>query len=61
MLKENARVRTAAKQYGVPLWMLADVLGISEASMTRMLRRELPEVKQEELINKIKEIALRLH
>lgn len=41
MVKENNDVRQAAKRNGVALWAVADDLGISEATMTRLLRRKL--------------------
>ena len=42
----NLDVRMAAKRAGIPLWRVAQMLQISEASMTRMLRLELsPEDK----------------
>jgi len=41
----NQDLRNAARDAGVPLWAIADVLHISEPIMTRKLRRELPEKK----------------
>lgn len=42
----NSDIRKAAKEKGIPLWRVAQMLQISEASMTRMLRIELsPEDK----------------
>ena len=38
----NKDVRIAARQARVPLWKIADALGVSEATFTRMMRRELP-------------------
>ena len=46
---QNARVRQAARAANVPLWKLADALGISEASMTRLLRHKL-EPERDQLI-----------
>ena len=40
----NQDLRNAARDAGVPLWAIADVLHISEPTMTRNLRRELPEI-----------------
>lgn len=46
----NQFIRTAAKNAGIPLWRLADLLGVSEATMTRMLRRPLPKEKEAQII-----------
>ena len=37
----NENVKGAARMARVPLWEIAARLGISESTMTRMLRREL--------------------
>lgn len=43
----NQELRTYAKEKGVCLWQVAQVLGISESTMTRRMRRELsPQDKQ---------------
>ena len=52
----NKRVREFASKNKVRLWQIADALNVSEPTITRYLRRELPEEKQDELINVIKEI-----
>ena len=54
---ENNEIRLYAKGAGVPLWRLADHLGISEATLTRMLRRELPEDEKRQILNIIDELA----
>lgn len=54
----NKKIRDAAKRMGVPLWAVADRLGVSEPTMTRKLRRELSEADTERIIvimEKIKE------
>ena len=43
MKTANEVIRSAAKERGVFLWELADVLGVSEPTVTRKLRRELDE------------------
>ncbi len=53
----NKDIRTAAKQAGVFLYAIADKLGISEPTMTRLLRRELPEDKKAQLKEIIAELA----
>ena len=46
----NERIRQAAKAANIPLWQLADALAVSEATMTRMLRRPLPPQREAELL-----------
>ena len=55
--KENMRIRTAAKQYGVMLWEIAERIGINDSNFSRKLRRELPEDDQQKIIEVIKDIA----
>lgn len=53
----NTDIREAAKQAGVFLYAVADKLGISEPTMTRLLRRELPDEKKKELKGIIAELS----
>lgn len=53
----NTDIRAAAKQNGVYLYAIAERLGISEPTMTRLLRRELPTDKKEQITSIIAEIA----
>ena len=53
----NIEVRRAARANDVPLWKLADRLGISEPTLTRWLRKELPEDRKQEFLRIIAEIA----
>lgn len=55
----NQDIRIYAKQNGVKLWQVAKVKGISEPTMTRLLRQELSETNKAEFINIINEIAAR--
>lgn len=57
VIMENIKIRVAAKDNGVCLWEVAEVLGIPDASFSRKLRRELPEQKQKEILNIIADIA----
>ena len=54
---KNLAVRTAAKAAGIPLWRIADAIGVGEATMTRKLRHELPENEKKQLLNLIKQLA----
>ena len=42
MTRANADLRTEARAACVPLWRIGEFLGISEPTMTRRLRNELP-------------------
>lgn len=54
---KNLELRKAAKAAGIPLWRIADAIGVGEATMTRKLRHELPENKKKQLLNLIKQLA----
>lgn len=54
---ENICIRKALKQTGVNHWEIAEALGISEATMCRWLRRELPADKREHMLKTIERIA----
>lgn len=53
----NTDIRAAAKNAGVKLWELAYHLNISEPTVTRRLRRELPQSEKERIFTAIEEIA----
>lgn len=55
----NYELRQKARSCGVPLWMLAVELGISEPTMTRRLRQELSERDKEKLLRIVADIAQR--
>ncbi len=54
---QNIDLKQAAKQADVRIWRLADYLGISEATMTRKLRHELPEEEKQKLLSAIDRLA----
>lgn len=54
---QNEKIRNALNAYSVKQWELAEIMGISEFSLSRKFRHELPEDKQNELIALIKEKA----
>ena len=56
-MQNNNDIRTAAKDNGVCLWELADRLHISEPTITRRLRRELPDNEKQHIFSLIDEIA----
>ena len=53
----NTDVRTTAKENGVRFWEIAEHLKISEPTMTRKLRKELPEAEKQEIFKIIDELA----
>ncbi len=56
--QENNKIRESAKRANVPLWKIADALGVSEATMTRSLRRELSAQKEAEILSIIERLSL---
>lgn len=53
--KPNQDIRTALQSKGMKQWELADLLGVSEFTLTRWLRKELTEDKKELLLKAINE------
>lgn len=53
----NLELRTKARRNGVRLWEIADKLGVSEPTITRKLRRELPANEKQRILAIIDEIA----
>ena len=43
----NKEIRLEAAGAGVKLWQIAEALGIADSSLSRKLRRELPEGEKE--------------
>lgn len=55
MIKSNSKVRNALKETGMKQWYLAELMGVSDQTLCRRLRAELPEEEQERIINIIRE------
>lgn len=53
--KANQEVREALQNKGMKQWELADLLGVSEFTLARWLRKELTEDKKELLLKAINE------
>lgn len=53
----NTDIRQYAKEHGVKLWQCAAAIGISEPTMTRRLRTELPEPAKQELLSIIDKLS----
>ena len=56
-IMSNNEIRTKAKEKSVKLWQIADALKISEPTITRKLRHELPEEEKNKILALIDEIA----
>ena len=54
---QNLDLRKSAKAAGIPLWRIADAIGVSEPTMTRKLRRELPEKEKRKILDIISALA----
>lgn len=53
----NKEIREAAKRAGVCLWQVAESLGITDATFSRRLRRELPQQERDSILNTINQLA----
>lgn len=53
---ENQKLRKAARAAFVPLWKVAEELGISEPTLTRWLRVPLPEEKEKAIMEAIQKL-----
>lgn len=53
----NYRVRSIAKEKGVRLWQIANWLKVSEATMTRMMRTEMPPETRQRVLDAIDSIS----
>ena len=53
----NNDLRTEAKMAGVRLWEISEALKISDPTMTRLLRHELPPEKKAQIRGIIQQLA----
>ncbi|MCR5235529.1 MAG: hypothetical protein K6E53_16740 [Lachnospiraceae bacterium] len=51
---KNKAIRDALAKQGLFLYQLGKILNVSEATVTRMMREELPEPEQRRIVNLIK-------
>lgn len=56
-MDNNLAVKEMAYQKHIPLWKVADKIGVHSITLTRWLRTELPDEKYQKLVNAIDEIA----
>ena len=57
MAVKNQDIRDAAKKSGIKLWQIAEKLGIWDATLSRKLRKELPQEEKEKILGIIAELA----
>lgn len=54
---QNLRIRDKARIENVPLWKIANALGIADATFSRKLRFEFSEDETQKILNIIDELA----
>lgn len=59
MFQANNDLRESARKHGVPFWLIADTMGVSEPTMTRKLRRELPAEEKAKIFDIIENLSKR--
>ena len=53
----NLDIRRTAAGAGVKLWQIADALGIADCSLSRKLRKELPQEEKDRIFGIIRELS----
>lgn len=53
----NKDIKVKARKSGVLIWEIADRLGIADTTMSRKLRKELPDSEKQEIFKIINELA----
>ncbi len=56
-MRPNADIRKKAKANGVYLWKIADRMGMHDSNFSRLLRKELPADRKEEIFQIIDDLA----
>ena len=56
MTQTNQTIRRTAAGAGVRLWQIADKLGVTDSHFSRILRKELSEEKQAQIMQIIAEL-----
>lgn len=54
-MANNKKVRLTLMEQGVKYYELADLMGVSEATLGRKLRKEMPEEEQQRLVKLVEE------
>ncbi len=50
MIERNADIKAAARSAGVKLWRIAEILGINDSNFSRLLRKNLPDSRKQEIL-----------
>lgn len=56
-MKANYDIRSECHKYNIKLWELAEWIGVSESTMTRKLRQELPSEQKDHILSMILKLA----
>lgn len=59
MTKANADIRTELKAKGIPVYAVADVMGVHENTLFRRLRHELSEQEKQKFISIIDKLSVK--
>ena len=54
--QKNADLRQAARAAGVYFWLIAQLWGVSEAYMTRLMRQDLTEEKRQQFLSAVEQL-----
>lgn len=54
---ENKKIREALKSNNVLAWELAEAMGVVDCTLSKWMRRELPDEKQAVMLQMIEKIA----
>lgn len=57
MAVKNQDIRDAAKKSSIKLWQIAEKLGIWDATLSKKLRKELPQEEKEKIFGIISELS----
>lgn len=57
--RSNMDIRERAKQAGIALWEIGDILGYSDSSFSRKLRKELPVEEKTRILTIIEQLKSR--
>ncbi len=58
-MKANHEIRSECRKYEIKQWELAEWIGISEATMTRKLRQELPSEQRDHILSMLYKLVER--
>lgn len=53
----NEEIRDYIKSKGIPMWRVAERLGIADSNFSRMLRYEISEDKKKEIMHIVDELV----